>query len=925
MLITSSCLPKSDIQISIQKATDSTPPVALLSGVETFYNGSESLNISVSSTNPSNISSYRYKIGGASIDCIDPTGYSAEIPTSFPIIDNISSFTSNTTSNNTKLCVVLIDSSGNQQSYSQATTASWVTDIVGTVATLTGLPESSDNALNVTVGAETSSELVSYKYKIGPQSTTDCSSSTGYSSALAKALDIENDLTSFDDVPMRLCVVSIDTAGNEQALGSATSRDWLLTRTKISTGLYGTCMIDRLGDLRCWGDNALKPIGTGASGKMLPTIVNPGVKYKEITSGYSHTCGITTTGTLKCWGHNTNYQLGDGTLTQRSTPVVIDSGVSYKEIATHYHMTCGITVSGELKCWGTSNSGIGDGFNSRSIPSLIDSGTTYQKVSVNSSNVCAITSTNSLKCWGNNSWGQVGDLTTTNRLTPILIHSGTLYKDISVGAFTTCALKVDGVVKCWGQNTFGGLGNGTTINSQSAVIADSGVSYNSLTKVGNTYSTFCGITTNGSLKCWGPNGYGQLGDTTYITKTSPTLIDGSEKYSYVSSGALSSCGVKTNGEIKCWGGAVYAPLGNDYDGNISTPNLVTSPITFSNLPTGNSSIVSLDIALSSPGVSPGFTTTAYKYKIGASSSLNCSSATGYSSARPLTDHIVEDISALPDGMIGLCVQKINEFGNSESLAVIIQKTWRKMTVATLSISGEFGSYGYNFGIVDSGFSASATLTLINLGPLSAENISFGVPSNTGIFDYTGGVFPGTGGDCINTITPGSGCTIQITYSPSNPYDTDSIVINYDSGGASNSFTINLTGQLRVYGCTNTSYPNYNPSANTDNGSCSFEMPGCTDSTANNYNSSATYDNGSCTYTIMGCMDSNANNYNPSANIDNGSCTYTILGCTNSSYPNYNPSANTDDGSCSYTILGCTDPSYSNYNSSANTDDGSCSN
>ena len=46
MLITSSCLPKSEIQISIQKATDSTPPVALLSGVETFYNGSESLNIS---------------------------------------------------------------------------------------------------------------------------------------------------------------------------------------------------------------------------------------------------------------------------------------------------------------------------------------------------------------------------------------------------------------------------------------------------------------------------------------------------------------------------------------------------------------------------------------------------------------------------------------------------------------------------------------------------------------------------------------------------------------------------------------------------------------------------------------------------------------------------------------------------------------
>ena len=329
---------------------------------------------------------------------------------------------------------------------------------------------------------------MSYKYKIGPQSTTDCSSSTGYSAALAKAVDIENDLTSFDDVPMRLCVVSIDPAGNEQALGSATTSDWLLTRMKISTGYYSACMIDRLGDLRCWGDNNTKPLGAGASGKMLPTIVNPGVKYKEISSGWYHTCGITTTGTLKCWGQNGSYQLGDGTQTQRSTPVVIDPGVSYREIANGNYMTCGITVAGGLKCWGTSSYGIGDGFNSRSAPTLID--------------------------------------------------SGTLYKDVSVGTISTCALTIDGVVKCWGGNFYGTLGNGTKTNSLSAVSADSGVNYNSLTKSGAVHITFCGITTNGSLKCWGHNGVGQVGDTTSTTKTSPTLIDGSEKYSYVSSGAL---------------------------------------------------------------------------------------------------------------------------------------------------------------------------------------------------------------------------------------------------------------------------------------------------------------------------------------------------------------------------------------------------
>jgi hypothetical protein len=99
--------------------------------------------------------------------------------------------------------------------------------------------------------------------------------------------------------------------------------------------------------------------------------------------------------------------------------------------------------------------------------------------------------------------------------------------------------------------------------------------------------------------------------------------------------------------------------------------------------------------------------------------------------------------------------------------------------------------------------------------------------------------------------------------------------------------------------------------------------GCTDTSANNYDPSATADNGSCTYTIYGCTDPNANDYDPSANVDNGSCTYTVYGCTDPTADNYDPSANTDNGSCTYTVYGCTDPTADNYDPSANTDDGSC--
>jgi prepilin-type N-terminal cleavage/methylation domain-containing protein len=51
--------------------------------------------------------------------------------------------------------------------------------------------------------------------------------------------------------------------------------------------------------------------------------------------------------------------------------------------------------------------------------------------------------------------------------------------------------------------------------------------------------------------------------------------------------------------------------------------------------------------------------------------------------------------------------------------------------------------------------------------------------------------------------------------------------------------------------------------------------------------------------VYGCTDSSANNYNPSANQNDGSCTYYTYGCTDPNATNYNPAANYNDGSCTY--------------------------
>ena len=118
------------------------------------------------------------------------------------------------------------------------------------------------------------------------------------------------------------------------------------------------------------------------------------------------------------------------------------------------------------------------------------------------------------------------------------------------------------------------------------------------------------------------------------------------------------------------------------------------------------------------------------------------------------------------------------------------------------------------------------------------------------------------------------------------------------------------------------------------------IPGCTDPEAINYDPTAEDDNGTCTYPVPGCMDSSTCNYNPDATIDDGSCIYDaypyviddcfpcldndgdevcdiyeIFGCQDEGACNYNPDATTDDGSCLAT--GCTYPGADNYDA-ANT-------
>ncbi|MEZ7839320.1 MAG: hypothetical protein QMB13_08325, partial [Flavobacteriales bacterium] len=127
----------------------------------------------------------------------------------------------------------------------------------------------------------------------------------------------------------------------------------------------------------------------------------------------------------------------------------------------------------------------------------------------------------------------------------------------------------------------------------------------------------------------------------------------------------------------------------------------------------------------------------------------------------------------------------------------------------------------------------------------------------------------------------------------------------------------------IIGCTTASSLNFNPIANTENGSCIEIIYGCLNESAINYEPNATVADGSCIAVVNGCTDILALNYNANANIDNGSCVIIVYGCMNELATNYNLNATVADGSCIQQILGCTIEGSLNYNPSATTDNNSC--
>lgn len=321
-----------------------------------------------------------------------------------------------------------------------------------------------------------------------------------------------------------------------------------------------------------------------------------------LTTGESHTCALLDTGAMRCWGRADWGQLGYGSalpIGDNEFPDVagdvpvgsLAAGIS----AGRWH-TCALLGTGSLRCWGNGDWGqlgygnriaIGDD----ELPDTVGDvplGGSAVTISAGQWHTCAVLDTGAVRCWGINYAGQlgygntidVGDDEFPDAVGDVPL-GGTAVA-ITAGYEHTCALLDTGAVRCWGYNGFGQLGYGhtSTIGDDEPPDAVGEVALGGTAvsvTAGNLHT--CALLDTGAVRCWGAANDGQLGygNTTHIGDDELPGSAGDVSLGglavAVSAGSKHTCAVLDTGAVRCWGLNENGQLGYGNTGSIGDNEL----------------------------------------------------------------------------------------------------------------------------------------------------------------------------------------------------------------------------------------------------------------------------------------------------------------------------------------------------------------
>ena len=309
----------------------------------------------------------------------------------------------------------------------------------------------------------------------------------------------------------------------------------------------------------------------------------------EIFLGQSFVIARKSNSALWSWGRNSNGSLGDGTLTNRSSPVAVVGGHQFSSVALGRYFadyTIARKSDAKLWSWGRNTYGnIGDGTTTNRVsPVAVIGNHIFNLMEAGYFHSIAIKYDSRLWSWGDNTYGQLGDGTRTSRSSPVAVIGGHLFVSAKAGLYYTMARKSNSTLWSWGYNTYGQLGDGTTTHRSSPVAVIGGHLFISVeTQQQHTIAR----KSNGTLWSWGNNTYGQLGVGNTTNRSSPVAVIGGHSFTSVAVGLNHTIALKADGSAWAWGYNNSGQLGDGTITNRSSPVAVIGNHSFTSVVTRN--------------------------------------------------------------------------------------------------------------------------------------------------------------------------------------------------------------------------------------------------------------------------------------------------------------------------------------------------
>lgn len=201
--------------------------------------------------------------------------------------------------------------------------------------------------------------------------------------------------------------------------------------------------------------------------------------------------------------------------------------------------------------------------------------------------------------WGWNTFGQLGDGSTTAGLGPVdvLMPEGVLFADLGLGHDHTAAVDADGNLWTWGRNHYGQLGAGTVDTDAHPVPQQVGPAGVTFTTVDASLFRSVALDADGQVWSWGDNSEGELGDGTRQARSTPVNVTpAGVVFTDVSAGYRHTTAVDSAGQIWAWGDNYWAQLGDGTRTDRLVPTRTVTPagVEFTSVASGNLNNAALD-------------------------------------------------------------------------------------------------------------------------------------------------------------------------------------------------------------------------------------------------------------------------------------------------------------------------------------------